>query len=133
MFFIYFCSPPFYLVVRVAYGIEVARELTPLWILGPLILALYVAVIKWVFSLYVLCFKLTKKCIVSLPVWYRFVREGRLWVYLIHPVVVLKRLSFKEFFKRLIEWANDKRLDFVESIWPFYCRTVRILKKANLL
>ncbi|CAA6661226.1 unnamed protein product [Spirodela intermedia] len=39
----------------------------------------------------------------------------------------------RQMLKQLKEWAVETYLDYVESIWPYYCRTIRFLKKANLL
>ncbi|KAK8961157.1 hypothetical protein KSP40_PGU012172 [Platanthera guangdongensis] len=45
---------PWFLTVRAVYGAEVVKELAPLWIIGPLVLCLYINIIKW--HLRLLCF-----------------------------------------------------------------------------
>lgn len=139
------CSIPLCLAVNVIYGVEVSKELTPLWVFGPLIIALYIKMLRWVCALYVFSFKLTLKVIKNLPTYcmvaYSYVACGKLkedvlarvW----QPVVNVKNLDYKELSRkrmkelqeRIVEWY----LDYVESIWPYYCRTIRFLKRANLL
>lgn len=139
------CSIPLYLAVNVIYGVEVSKELTPLWVFGPLIIALYIKMVQWVCALYVFSFKMTVKVIKNLPTYcmvaYSYVACGKLkedvlacvW----QPVVNIKNLDYKEVsrkrMKELQEWMVEKYLDYVESIWPYYCRAIRFLKRANLL
>lgn len=127
------------------YGAEVSKDLTPLWILGPIIVALYVKMLRGLIALYVFSFKQTVKVINNLPTYYMvaysYLVQGKLqeelhtrfW----QPVVNIKNMNYKEFsFRKLKElevWAVEKYLDFVESIWPYYCRTIRFLKRANLI
>jgi hypothetical protein len=136
---------PLYLVVNVLYGAEVSKELTPLWVFGPLIIALYIQMFRWLCALYVFSFKQTVKVIKNLPTYYMvtysYVARGKLkedvqarfW----QPVVNIKNLDYKELsrkkLKELQEWMVEKYLDFVESIWPYYCQTIRFLKRANLI
>lgn len=123
------------------YGAEVSKELTPLWVVGPVIVVLYIKMLRWLFALYVFSFKQTVKVIKNLPVYYSYLVEGKLkeefrsrfW----QPVVNIKNLNYKEFskskLKELQVWLVERYLDFVESIWPYYCRTIRFLKRANLI
>lgn len=139
------CSIPFYLGVRIVYGAEVTRELTPMWVLGPVIIAAYVKIIQALCSLYVFCFMLSVTFIKNLPSYYvlvsSYIAEGKLkaylWARFWKPVEDVKNMDYKQFFarktKELQEWAVEKYLDYVESIWPLYCRTIRFLKKANLI
>ncbi|XP_021770889.1 uncharacterized protein LOC110735065 isoform X2 [Chenopodium quinoa] len=136
---------PLYLAVNVKYGSQVSRELTPLWIIGPLIVALYVKLLRGIFALYVFSFKQSVKVIKNLPTYFSlsssYIAEGKLkedirarfW----QPFVNIKNLDYKEFtmrkWKVFQEWFVEKYLDFVESIWPHYCRTIRFLKRANLI
>ncbi|XP_059443735.1 uncharacterized protein LOC132175724 isoform X2 [Corylus avellana] len=136
---------PLYLAVNVIYGVEVSKELTPLWVLGPLIMALNIKIFQWVCSLYVFSFKLTLTVIKNLPTYcmvaFSYIASGKLkedvrarfW----QPVVNIKNLDYKELsrkrMKELQEWIVERYLDYVESIWPYYCRTIRFLKRANLL
>ncbi|CAA7397586.1 unnamed protein product [Spirodela intermedia] len=72
---------------------------------------------------------------------YNFIAEGRLQAFiyacLCQPIVDAKNMDYKalgrQMLKQLKEWAVETYLDYVESIWPYYCRTIRFLKKANLL
>lgn len=136
---------PLYLGVNVVYGAEVSRELTPLWIIGPLMVALYVKLLRGIIALYAFSFKQTVKVIKNLPTYssitYKYIAEGKLkqdirarfW----QPVIDIKNMDYKELalrkWKAFQEWITEKYLDFVESIWPYYCRTIRFLKRANLI
>lgn len=127
------------------YGAEVSKELTPLWVLGPVIVALYVKMIQWLFSLYVFTFKQTFKIIKNSPsysmVAYSYLVQGKLkellHARLVQPFVDIRNMNYKEFFisklKELQVWVVEMYLDFVESIWPYYCRIIRFLKRANLI
>ncbi|XVE54984.1 hypothetical protein DITRI_Ditri03aG0124900 [Diplodiscus trichospermus] len=136
---------PWYLAVSLIYGAEVSKELTPLWVFGPLIVALYIKMLRGLCALYVFCFKQTVQIIRNLPTCYllayNYIARGKLkedvsarvW----QPVVDMKNMDYNELSRRkmkdLQEWMMEKYLDFVESIWPYYCRTIRFLKRANLI
>ncbi|PQP99524.1 uncharacterized protein Pyn_14515 [Prunus yedoensis var. nudiflora] len=136
---------PGYLAVNIIYGAEVSKELTPLWVLGPLIVALYIKMLQWLCALYVFSFKQTVQVIKNLPTYYmvayRYIAQGKLkediracfW----QPVLNIKNLDYKKLSRRklkgLQELIVEKYLDFIESIWPYYCRTIRFLKRANLI
>ncbi|PKU67840.1 uncharacterized protein LOC110100716 [Dendrobium catenatum] len=136
---------PWFLTIRIVYGAEVTKELTPLWIIGPLVLALYINIIKGLCSLYTFCFMQAVNLVKNLPAYclllHSYIVEGKLqstlWFYLIKPFADIKNMDHKEFFRSKIKqvqgWAVDKYLDCIESIWPYYCRTIRFLKKANLI
>ncbi|KAK9119767.1 hypothetical protein Scep_017860 [Stephania cephalantha] len=136
---------PWYLVVSLVYGAEVSKELTPLWTIGPLIVALYIKMLQGLCALYAFTFKQTLKIVKNLPAYYQvtysYVAEGKLkselYARFWQPVVDIKNLDYKELSKRKLKelevWAVEKYLDYVESIWPYYCRTIRFLKKANLI
>lgn len=127
------------------YGAEVSKELTPLWVFGPLIIALYIKMVRWLCALYAFSFKLTVEVIKNLPTYcrlaYNYVACGklkeeiraRLW----QPIANIKNLDYKELSRRklkeLQEQIMERYLDYVESIWPHYCRTIRFLKRANLI
>ncbi|KAF5179529.1 embryo defective [Thalictrum thalictroides] len=51
---------PWYLAVNVVYGAEVSKELTPLWIFGPVIVALYIKMLQGLCALYVFTFRQTE-------------------------------------------------------------------------
>ncbi|KAM0018810.1 hypothetical protein Hdeb2414_s0026g00678371 [Helianthus debilis subsp. tardiflorus] len=128
---------PLYLAVNMKYGPEVAKELTPLWIFGPLLVALYIKIVQGLCLLYVYSFKQTVKVVKNLPAYYKYVIDGklkeaihnRLW----QPVVDFRNLGYKEIWKRVQEWIIDKYLDYIESIWPHYCKLIRFLKRANFI
>ncbi|XP_068635606.1 uncharacterized protein [Aristolochia californica] len=136
---------PWYLTINVAYGAEVSRELTPLWVFGPLIVALYIKLVQGLCALYVFTFKQFINLVKSLPIFcfliHKYISEGKLKEFILahvwQPVEKIKNLDYKELsmkkLEQLKEWAVEKYLDFVESIWPYYCRTIRFLKKANLI
>lgn len=136
---------PLYLAVNAVYGAEVSKELTPLWVFGPLVVVLYIKMLQGLCKLYAYCFKQTVTIVKSLPTYYlvayNYVARGKLredvgarvW----QPVVDMRNLDYKEVsrtkLKEFQEWMLEKYLDFVESIWPYYCRTIRFLKRANLI
>lgn len=136
---------PLYLAVNIVYGAEVSKELTPFWVLGPLIIALYIKMLKGLAALYVFSFKQTVKVLRNLPSFYllayNHIAQGKikedLQAYLWQPLVHITKLDYKEVAKEKMKdlevWVVEKYLDFVESIWPFYCRTIRFLKRANLI
>ncbi|RRT74969.1 hypothetical protein B296_00016219 [Ensete ventricosum] len=127
------------------YGAEVTKELMPLWIFGPLVVALYIKIVQGLCSLYVFFFMQAVKLIKNLPRFsllvYKFIAEGKLraylWDHFVKPIVDVKNMDYRAFSRRkyeqLVTRAVEKYLDFVESIWPYYCRTLRFLKKANLI
>ncbi|XP_024170954.1 uncharacterized protein LOC112177023 isoform X2 [Rosa chinensis] len=136
---------PSYLAVNILYGAEVSKELTPLWVLGPFIAALYIKMLQWLCALYVFSFKQTVKVIKNLPTYYlvayRYIFHGKLkedvYARFWQPVADIKNLDYKKLSRRklkvLQELILEKYLDFVESIWPYYCRAIRFLKRANLI
>ncbi|KAK7330509.1 hypothetical protein VNO77_24704 [Canavalia gladiata] len=128
---------PFYLGVNVVYGAEVSKELTPLWVLGPSIVALYIMIVRGLCALYVFSFKQTVKVIKNLPSYYSYVFGGKLKEDINAYISGIKNTDYKKLsrkkLKELAEWIMEKYLDFVESIWPYYCRTIRFLKRANFI
>ncbi|XP_061362968.1 uncharacterized protein LOC133306655 [Gastrolobium bilobum] len=136
---------PFYLAVNVIYGAEVSKELTPLWVLGPLIMAIYIMIMRRLCALYAFSFNMTVKVLKNSPSYcilaYNYVFCGKLKedisAHLVQPIFSVKNRDYKQLtrgkLKELQEWIVEKYLDYVESIWPFYCRTIRFLKRANLI
>ncbi|KAL8057228.1 hypothetical protein ABFX02_04G171100 [Erythranthe guttata] len=136
---------PLYLGVYVAYGSKVSKELTPLWILGPLFVALYIKMFRAICKIYGFSFKQTAKLVKNLPVYYLVVHDhivnGKLNEatrrHVFEPLAVIKNTDYKEMTKNRMKdlqgWFVERYLDFVESIWPYYCRTIRFLKRANLI
>ncbi|KAL4566609.1 hypothetical protein LXL04_030729 [Taraxacum kok-saghyz] len=122
---------PMYLAVNMKYGPEVAKELTPLWICGPLLIALYIKIIQGLCLLYIYSFKQSVNMVKNLPVYFDYVYSGKLketinarfW----NPVVEFRKLGFKGIWKNFQEWMMDKYLDYVESIWPNYCKLIRMI------
>jgi len=123
----------------------VSKELTPLWILGPLIVAFYIKLLQGLWALYVFSFRQTIKVIKNVPTYYLvasgYIRQGKLkediQARVLQPLQSFKNLDRKEFSRKkmmeLQEWCMEKYLDYVESIWPYYCRAIRFLKRANLI
>lgn len=142
---IFICSAPFFLAVNAIYGPEVSKELTPLWIMGPLVVALYIMMVRVLCSVYVYSFKQTVKVIKNVPSYYNlaqsYVFGGKLKedinAHILQPILNIKSADYKQLtiklMKKLAEWIREKYLDFVESIWPYYCRAIRFLKSSNLI
>ncbi|KAL3642333.1 hypothetical protein CASFOL_013148 [Castilleja foliolosa] len=136
---------PLYLAVNILCGPKVSRELTPLWILGPLIMALYVKMFRAICGLYVFTFKQTVKIVNNLPAYSLLVHEyifgGKLKLamrtYIGQPMADVNNMDYKEASKRKLKdvqgWLFERYLDFIESIWPYYNRIIRFLKRANLI
>ncbi|CAI9099284.1 OLC1v1036073C2 [Oldenlandia corymbosa var. corymbosa] len=99
---------PLYLAVNLKYGAEVTRELAPLWVGGPLIVALYIKLLRGIGALYVFSFKQTVKVIRNLPTYlvaiHQFIFHGKLnelvRKHLLQPLVDVKNLFQKEEFIR---------------------------------
>ncbi|KAI3464115.1 hypothetical protein Pfo_020778 [Paulownia fortunei] len=136
---------PLYLAVNLVYGLKVSKELTPLWILGPLFVALYIKMFRAMCGLYAFSFKQTVKVVKNLPVYYLLVHDyivhGKLKeamkTHIFEPVADIKNMDYNEVTRRKLKdlqgWLVERYLDFVESIWPYYSRTIRFLKRANLI
>lgn len=136
---------PFYLLVNSAYGPEVSKELTPLWIAGPFIVAFYVKMIRSIWALYVYCFKQAGKVVNNLPTYYAlgydYIAQGKIKEgireHLLQPLADIKNADYRKVALSKMEdmkvILGEKYLDFTESVWPYYCRTIRFLKKANLI
>ncbi|CAN8251824.1 unnamed protein product [Cochlearia groenlandica] len=136
---------PAFLSVNAIYGAEVTKELSPLWIAGPLIVAIYIKMFQGLCALYAFCFNQTIKMIKNLPsyylVAYHYISHGKLRddvrALVTRPVLAIKNTDYKELtrtkLKQFQDWIIEKYVDFVESIWPYYCRTIRFLKRANLI
>ncbi|PWA80726.1 hypothetical protein CTI12_AA192820 [Artemisia annua] len=135
------CFMLMYIAINMKYGGEVAKELTPLWIGGPLIMALYMTTVQVITSLYIFSFWQSVKLLKKSPMVYDYVASGklneiirvRLWT----PTVDFWSLGYIEISKRIwIDfqlWLVDKYMDYVESIWPSYCKFIRFLKRANFI
>ncbi|KAI4336184.1 hypothetical protein L6164_014740 [Bauhinia variegata] len=129
---------PFYLAVNIVYGADVSKELTPLWVLGPIIMAFNIKIVRGLFAFYVKVLKnLPSYCILA----YTYVARGKLQENIRAPflqrVLDIKNLDYKELtgktLKALKQWIVELYLDFMEFIWPYYCRTIRFLKRAHLI
>lgn len=68
---------------------------------------------------------------------YTYIAEGKLkgilWALLIDSKNLDYNALCREKLKQLDEWMAEKHLDFIELIWPFYCRTLQFLKKAHFI
>ncbi|KAK4427120.1 hypothetical protein Salat_1480900 [Sesamum alatum] len=132
---------PLYLAVNLVYGLKVSKELTPLWILGPLVIALYIKFFRAICMLYAFSFKQTIKVTKNLPAYYLLLHDyislGKLKEamkkHILEPVEDIKNMDYREVTKDLQRWLVERYLDIIELIWPFYCRTLRFLKRANLI
>ncbi|XP_011101307.1 uncharacterized protein LOC105179393 [Sesamum indicum] len=132
---------PLYLAVNLVYGSKVSKELTPLWILGPLVIALYIKIFRAICVLYAFSFKQTIKIAKSLPAYHLLLHDyifhGKLKEamkkHILQPVEDIKSMDYILVIKDLQRWLVERYLDFIELIWPFYCRTLRFLKRANLI
>ncbi|CAL5203310.1 unnamed protein product [Lathyrus oleraceus] len=136
---------PLYLAVNVKYGAEVSKELTPLWVFGPLIVATHIMIIRGLCALYALSFNQTVKVLRKVPSWCILVNnyvfgggiKEHIAVYLLRPIASLKDVDYVQLTRRILkvlqEWLRDKYLDFVELIWPHYCRMIRFLKSSKLI
>ncbi|XP_071703164.1 uncharacterized protein [Rutidosis leptorrhynchoides] len=128
---------PMYLAINMKYGPDVAKELTPLWIFGPLLVALYIKIVQGLCLLYIYSFKQSVKVVKNLPVYYNYVVSGKLketvHVRLWQPAVEFRNLGYKGIWKQVQEWIVDKYFDYIESIWPHYCKLIRFLKRANFI
>ncbi|CAK8566753.1 unnamed protein product [Lathyrus sativus] len=136
---------PLYLAVNVKYGAEVSKELTPLWVFGPLILATHIMIIRGLCALYALSFNQTVKVLRKVPSWCIFANnyifgggiKEHIAVYLLRPISSLKDVDYVQLTRRilkvLLEWLMEKYLDFMESIWPHYCQMIRFLKTSKLI
>ncbi|KAL6493513.1 hypothetical protein OROGR_032292 [Orobanche gracilis] len=131
-----------YLAVNIKYGSEVSKELTPLWVLGPLITFLYVKTIRAICGLYIFTFKQTFRIVKNVPfLVYEYIFRGKLKhamrTYLSQPLSDIKNIDYNELARRKMKdfqgWLVEMYLDFIESIWPFYHRTLRFLRAANLI
>ncbi|MCL7031237.1 hypothetical protein MKW94_006634 [Papaver nudicaule] len=136
---------PLYMAVNLNYGVEVSKELTPLWIIGPVVVALYIKMLRAICSLYVFTFKQTIRIATNVPSYYllaySYISQGKLkeglrkvlW----QPVEDMKNMNYQEVsqskLKEFQEWLVERFLDSREAIWPVYCRTIRFLKRAHLI
>ncbi|KAJ4973928.1 hypothetical protein NE237_007102 [Protea cynaroides] len=115
---------PLYLAVNIVYGPEVSRELRPLWIIGPLIVALYVKMVRGLCALYVFTFKQTMSVAKNLPTYYvlayNYLANGKLKedlrAHFWQPVLDIKNRDYKALSKRRLKefehWAAEKYLDY---------------------
>ncbi|KAL1554177.1 hypothetical protein AAHA92_14765 [Salvia divinorum] len=136
---------PLYLAVNLVYGMEVSKELTPMWILGPIVLIVYVKTFQALCGLYAFSFKQTTNVIKKLPVYYSLVHDhivhGRLKeatrIHILQPLADIRNMNYSEVTRRKMKdlqgWLVDRQQDLVELVWPWYCRTIRFLKRTHLV
>ncbi|KAK4402423.1 hypothetical protein Sango_0983000 [Sesamum angolense] len=121
-------------LLNLVYGSKVSKELTPLWILGPLVIALYIKIFRAICVLYAFSFKQTVKVAKSLPAYYLLLNDyifhGKLKEamnkHILESVEGIKNMDYSDVAKDLQRWMVERYLDFIELIWPFYCRTLRL-------
>uniref|UniRef100_A0A7N0T5A5 Uncharacterized protein n=1 Tax=Kalanchoe fedtschenkoi TaxID=63787 RepID=A0A7N0T5A5_KALFE len=126
---------PCYVAIRVIYGVEVLKELTPLWILGPLIVALDIKMFQAVSQLYVFSFKQAEIAIRSIPSPEKLTQATR--AYFSQKFAEMKSLDFKKVANlKVKEIPRLKEIIstlFFTYSWPLYWRTVRFLARSNLI
>lgn len=128
-------------MVNLVYGMEVSKELTPLWVLGPLVVALYIKMFRALCGLYAFSFKQTVTVLKNLPVYYLLVHDrishGRLKeamrIHISELVADIRNMNTGRKLKDLQGWFIERQLDFIELVWPYYCRTIRFLKRMNFV
>jgi hypothetical protein len=112
---------PLYMGVNVIYGAEVSKELTPMWIFGPLFVALQVQSIRWVCQLYVYAFRQTIAVAKKLKTTYHDIASGRYKLDVVLPVTKLDVDTVKGY---VIAWLMELNLDLMDA-WPFYRKVWR--------
>ncbi|KAH6825835.1 hypothetical protein C2S53_008040 [Perilla frutescens var. hirtella] len=129
---------PLYLAVNLVYGIEVSKELTPLWIIGPLVVAFNIKMFRALCGLYAFSFKQTVNVVKNLPVYYFLVHDylfhGKLKeamrMHILQPIADIRNMKYNEMtwrkMKDLQGWLVERYLDFIELVWPYYSRTIRV-------
>lgn len=124
---------PLFLIVNIIYGTQVAKELSPLWIGGPLLVALYIKMVQLICSLYVFSFKKSVKVVKNFS---RGKVKEFIRVHLWQHMVYFRNLDYIEESKRIWEefqaWMADKCLDYVESMWS-YRETIGFLRMAKIV
>ncbi|KAL0441002.1 UNVERIFIED_CONTAM: hypothetical protein Sradi_0039100 [Sesamum radiatum] len=118
---------PLYLGVNLVYGSEVSKELTPLWILGPLIVVLYIKMFRAICSLYIFSFKQTVKVVKNLPAYYLLLHEyifrGKLKEviqrHLWQPIADLKNMDYNELTRRKMKDFQGENINRCTIMIPF--------------
>lgn len=124
---------PLFLTVNIKYGAQVAKELSPLWIGGPLVVGLYIKMVQVLYSLYVFSFNQLVKAAVNFdPLKNKDLIQVHLW----RHVVYFRNFDYKNGSKRRWEhfkdWLLDKFVDYLEPMWS--CRKmVGFLKLAKMM
>ncbi|GER56808.1 hypothetical protein STAS_34545 [Striga asiatica] len=137
---------PVYIAVNIMYGSEVSKELTPLWIMGPLITALNVKIFSAIFGFYVFAFKQMFKIVMKIPVYsllvHQYIFQGKLketmLVYIWgQPLEVINNTDRNVLLGKRIEdlrgWLYESYLDFCDFMWPFYRKLLKVMRKCHLL
>ncbi|KAF5730866.1 hypothetical protein HS088_TW19G00468 [Tripterygium wilfordii] len=124
-------SIPCVVAVYMIHGADVLKDLTPLWVLGPLIVALYIKMFQALCALYVFTFR--QSVLVNVA---QGKLKGDVGARVWDPLANIKK-NHKQLLRKkleeLKEWVVEMYLDFVESIWPYYCKTIKLLQRANLI
>ncbi|GFP79900.1 hypothetical protein PHJA_000133400 [Phtheirospermum japonicum] len=132
---------PLYSAINLLYGSKVSKELMPLWILGPLIVALYIKTFRAMCGLYAFSFKQTVQVVKNVPIYYllvhNYIVHGKLKEDILEPLADIKNVEYNDLTRRKMKDLQgcflELYLDFVELIWPWYFRTTRFLKRANFI
>lgn len=135
---------PLHLAVNLVYGMDVSKELTPLWILGPIFVAVYMKIFRALCGIYAFLLKQTVNVIKNLPAYYLLVHDlihGKskeaIRVHILQYVAYIRNMNYNEATRRKTEdlqgWLVERYLDLIEFVWPTYSRTVRFLKMTNLI
>ncbi|CAA0826674.1 embryo defective 2759 [Striga hermonthica] len=137
---------PLYIAVNIMYGSEISKDLTRLWIMGPLITALYVKIVSAICGYYVFAIKQTFKTVMKIPVYASLVHEyifkGKLKEAMLiyiwgQPLEVINNTDRNVLVEKRIEefreWSHESYLDFREYMWPYYRGLLRLLRKIHLL
>lgn len=136
---------PLYLAVNLVYGMDVSKELTPLWTLGPLFVAAYMKMLRALCGMYAFLFKQTVNAIKNLPAYYLLVHDDiihgkskeAIRVHILQHVSYIRNMNYNEATRRKMEdlqgWLVERYLDLIEFVWPTYSRTIRFLKRTSLI
>ncbi|MFS7910835.1 hypothetical protein Hanom_Chr02g00110841 [Helianthus anomalus] len=120
---------PLFLTVNVKYGAHVTKELIPLWICGPLLIALYIKTLQVLCSLYVFSFEQSVKLLTTL---HGKVISVHFWQHVVNFMNLDHKHELKRIWKDFQVWLVDTCLDFVGSIWS-YRKMIVVLKMAKIM
>ncbi|KAF5817305.1 hypothetical protein HanRHA438_Chr02g0052771 [Helianthus annuus] len=120
---------PLFLTVNVKYRAHVTKELLPLWICGPLLIALYIKTLQVLCSLYVFSFEQSVKLLTTL---HGKVIAVHFWQHVVNFMNLDHKHELKRIWKDFQVWLVDTGLDFVGSVWS-YRKMIVVLKMAKIM